>query len=169
MNDIRYKRIFDLAEQVEEKEYKVEYERLQQVDKSSISFNEYVGEEIKRFNNPNVDNKQVDKAYIKNDKVEKNNILFSIYLIQYNHIDQVILDENYKPLPLKKNELYEYGTIITFSNNIGKYSINNLFGGIEEDKTLAIKKYDELKNIIQNKSEDELLEMMENNLKNQLK
>ena len=43
MNDIRYKRIFDLAEQVEEKEYKVEYERLQQVDKSSISFNEYVG------------------------------------------------------------------------------------------------------------------------------
>lgn len=169
MNDIRYKRIFDLAEQVEEKEYKVEYERLQQVDKSSISFNEYVGEEIKRFNNPNVDNKQVDKAYIKNDKVEKNNILFSIYLIQYNHIDQVILDENYKPLSLKKKELYEYGTIITFSNNIGKYSINNLFGGIEEDKTLAIKKYDELKNIIQNKSEDELLEMMENNLKNQLK
>ena len=72
-------------------------------------------------------------------------------------------------MPLKKKELYEYGTIITFSNNIGKYSINNLFGGIEEDKTLAIKKYDELKNIIQNKSEDELLEMMENNLKNQLK
>ena len=169
MIDVRLKKIFELAKEVEENNYEKEYENLLQIDNSICSFRDYVKKEDEKFNNVEVDNKKVEDTYIEKEEIKKDSVLFSLYLIHYNHINSIEFDNDYKPLPLKEKELYEYGTIISFSDNVGKYRINNLLGGIEEDKTLAIKKYAELKNIIQNKSKDELLEMIENNLKNQLK
>lgn len=169
MIDVRLKKIFDLAKEVEENNYKKEYENLLQIDNSIGSFHNYVKKEEEQFNNVEVDSKKVEDAYIEKEEIKKDSVLFSLYLIHYNHIDPIEFDENYKPLPLKEKEIFEYGAIITFDDDNGSYNINSLFSGIEEEKTQALEKYNELKNNIQKSSEEELLKEIENNLLSQLK
>ncbi len=169
MIDVRLKKIFDLAKKVEENNYKKEYENLLQIDNSIGSFHDYVKKEEEQFNNVEVDSKKVEDAYIEKEEIKKDSVLFSLYLIHYNHIDPIEFDNDYKPLPLKEKEIYEYGAIITFDDENGSYNINSLFGGIEEDKTQALKEYNNLKNDILNSSEEDLLKKVENYLLNQLK
>lgn len=169
MIDVRLKKIFDLAKKVEENNYKKEYENLLQIDNSIGSFHDYVKKEEEQFNNVEVDSKKVEDAYIEKEEIRKDSVLFSLYLIHYNHIDPIEFDNDYKPLPLKEKEIYEYGAIITFDDENGSYNINSLFGGIEEDKTQALKEYNNLKNDILNSSEEDLLKKVENYLLNQLK
>lgn len=169
MIDVRLKKIFDLAKKVEENNYKKEYENLLQIDNSIGSFHDYVKKEEEQFNNVEVDSKKVEDAYIEKEEIKKDSVLFSLYLIHYNHIDPIEFDNDYKPLPLKEKEIYEYGAIITFDDENGSYNINSLFGGIEEDKTQALKEYNNLKNDILNSSEEDLLKKVENYFLNQLK
>lgn len=169
MIDDRLKKIFDLAKEVEENNYKKEYENLLQIDNSIGSFRDYLKKEEEQFNNVEIDSKKVEDAYIEKDEIKKDSVLFSLYLIHYNHIDPIEFDNEYKPLPLKEREIYEYGAIITFDDENGSYDINSLFGGIEEDKAQALKEYNDLKNDILNSSEEDLLKKVENYLLNQLK
>jgi len=169
MIDDRLKKIFDLAKEVEENNYKKEYENLLQIDNPIGSFRDYVKKEDEQFNNVEVDSKKVEDAYIEKEEIKKDSVLFSLYLIHYNHIDPIEFDNDYKPLPLTEREIYEYGAIITFDDENGSYNINSLFGGIEEDKAQALKEYNNLKNDILNLSEEDLLKKVENYLLNQLK
>lgn len=169
MIDVRLKKIFDLAKEVEENNYKKEYENLLQIDNSIGSFRDYVKSEKEKFNNVEVDSKKVEDAYIEKEVIKKDSVLFSLYLIHYNHIEPIEFDNDYKPLPLKEKELFEYGAIITFDDENGSYNINSLFGGIKENKTQALKEYNDLKNDILNSSEEDLIKKVENYLLNQLK
>lgn len=100
MIDDRLKKIFDLAKEVEENNYKKEYENLLQIDNSIGSFRDYVKKEEEQFNNVEVDSKKVEDAYIEKEEIKKDSVLFSLYLIHYNHIDPIEFGNDYKPLPI---------------------------------------------------------------------
>ena len=160
----RFKKLYDLAEQVHINEYKKEYEELIKTDDSFGSFDDYL--EYEKNRQDNLENKNIDISdkFICRDKIIKNNITIDLYLLHHSFYDEVRLDENYKPLPLTKKEIFEYGAGIIYSAEDGDYSIVGLFGGSSEIKDVATGKYNELKNKIGKLSENEVLNEVETDL-----
>ena len=74
------------------------------------------------------------------------------------------MDDNYKQLPLKEKELYEYGAVVSMEDETGYYNINGVFGGIEENLNISKEKYNGIKQKIYNMSKDELLNQIENEI-----
>ncbi len=169
MIDIKFKKIYELSKELQQKYYKQDYDRLLQIDNNIGTFDEYVEHENKKQKNISSDiNKNSNDAYISKDIIQKDKITFRLYLIHYIHSDPTMLDENYHVLSLTEKEIFEYGATVSLTNDSGSYDISGVFGGIEDNKEDAILKYNALKNMIEKKSVMELLEKMEKSILEQL-
>lgn len=169
MIDIKFKKIYELSKELQQKYYKQDYDRLLQIDNNIGTFDEYVEHENKKQKNISSDiNKNSNDAYISKDIIQKDNIMFGLYLIHYIHSNPTMLDENYHVFPLTEKEIFEYGATASLTNDSGSYDISGVFGGIEGNKKDAILKYNALKNMIEKKSVMELLEEIEKSILEQL-
>lgn len=166
MIEEKLKKIYQLMEELQDKKYKEQYNKLLEVNKNIGSFEDFVKRENEVYENIEVNQEKLDDVFIERNSIKKENITIEIYLIHYNHIDPVQLDENYRPLPLNEKEVFEYGSVITFNIKDGQYSINGLFSGIEKDKINATIKYNDLKEKIYTSSQDEIINLIEKEIKN---
>ena len=151
MTNVEFKNIYNLVEKLQLKNYEKEYQRLLALDNEIGSF----------------DNRHKN-AIIINDVIKKKNISINLYLINFKHIEQPELDENYKPLPLREKNIYEYGTVITFEDVSGEYAIENAFSGIEDTKELAEIKYKNLKEEMCKMTEKEIMNKLEKHILDEL-
>ncbi len=166
MIEEKLKKIYQLMEELQDKKYKEQYNKLLEVNKNIGSFEDFVKRENEVYENIEVNQEKLDDVFLERNSIKKENITIEIYLIHYNHIDPVQLDENYRPLPLNEKEVFEYGSVITFNIKDGQYSINGLFSGIEKDKINATIKYNDLKEKIYTSSQDEIINLIEKEIKN---
>lgn len=166
----KFKEVFELSNQLQEKNYKKDYENLSKIDKSIGTFEEYVEKEKQQSNReiPEEKRKIIDDAYILKDEIEKSTLKFDLYLFKLKHIDPIEFDENYKPLPLKEKDIYEYGAVVSMEDENGYYNISGVFGGVDNDEHFARDKYNALKLRVQNTSEEDLLNEIKNEILKQL-
>lgn len=113
-------------------------------------------------------NEMVNDVFVCRDDVNKDNLSVGMYLINYEHIEPIKLDDDYKPLPLDKKTIFEYGTVISFLYKNQEFNISGMFGGTELSKDSAINKYNELKKYIVDTTEDTLLDAIKNNILEEL-
>lgn len=165
-----FKEVFELSNQLQEKNYKKDYENLSKIDKSIGTFEEYVEEQKQQSNReiPKEKRKIIDDAYISKDEIEKSTLKIDLYLFKLKHIDPIEFDENYKPLPLKEKDIYEYGAVVSMEDENGYYNISGVFGGVDNDEHFALDKYNALKSRVQNTSEEDLLNEIKNEILKQL-
>lgn len=170
MINTKFKKIYELSNELQEKYYKEDYERLSKIEKDIGTFEEYVNNEKKESNRviPDDRKKQIEDAYILKDSITKEDIVFNLYLVHFVHTDPIEFDENYKPLPLKEKEIFEYGTVVSTNDEKGYYSISGVFGGVEYDDHIAQDKYNVLKSRIEKTSLNELLDEIENSILEQI-
>lgn len=116
----------------------------------------------------NQNHKDLTDVYIFKDDINKGDISFGLYLINYEHIDPIVLDKDYQPLPLNKKLLFEYGAVVSFPVDNYDLDISGIFGGIEEDKDIATNKYNQLRQYINMMSEEKLLDAIEKNILKEL-
>lgn len=164
MVEERLKKIYHQMEELQEKKYKEQYNKLLDFDKSIGSFEDYLKREKEIYDNVEVKQDKLADAFLERDSIRKDNISIDLYLIHYNHVDSVQLDENYRPLPLNEREVFEYGSVITFNVKDGQYNMNGLFSGIEKDKINAMIKYNDLKEKMYTLSENEILDIIEKDI-----
>lgn len=158
--------IFDLAKELQDKKLKEEYTELAKIDATIGSFDNYKKNEM---NNKIKDkNEMVNDVFVCRDDVNKDNLSVGMYLINYEHIEPIKLDDDYKPLPLDKKTIFEYGTVISFLYKNQEFNISGMFGGTELSKDSAINKYNELKKYIVDTTEDTLLDAIKNNILEEL-
>lgn len=158
--------IFDLAKELQDKKLKEEYTELAKMDATIGSFDNYKKNEM---NNKIKDkNEMVNDVFVCRDDVNKDNLSVGMYLINYEHIEPIKLDDDYKPLPLDRKTIFEYGTVISFLYKNQEFNISGMFGGTELSKDSAINKYNELKKYIVDTTEDTLLDAIKNNLLEEL-
>ena len=136
--------IFDLAKELQDKKLKEEYTELAKMDATIGSFDNYKKNEMS--NKIKDKNEMVNDVFVCRDDVNKDNLSVGMYLINYEHIEPIKLDDDYKPLPLDKKTIFEYGTVISFLYKNQEFNISGMFGGTELSKDSAINKYNELKN-----------------------
>lgn len=169
MINIKFKKIYELSTELQQKYYRQDYERLLQIDNNIGTFNEFVENENTKLKNISSDkNQNLNDIYISKDNIQKDNITFELYLIHYIHTDPTMLDKNYHVLPLTEKEIFEYGAIVSLTDDNGFYDISGVFGGIENNKEDAILKYNTLKDMIEKKSIIELLDEIEDSILQQL-
>lgn len=166
MIEEKLKKIYQLMEELQDKKYKEQYNKLLEINKNIGSFEDFVKRENEVYENIEVNQEKLNDVFLERNSIKKENITIDIYLIHYNHIEPVQLDENYRPLPINEKEVFEYGSVITFNIKDGQYSINGLFSGIEKDKINATIKYNELKEKIYTSSQDEIINLIEKEIKN---
>lgn len=166
MIEEKLKKIYQLMEELQDKKYKEQYNKLLDVNKNIGSFEDFVKRENEVYENIEVNQEKLNDVFLERNSIKKENMIIDIYLIHYNHIDPVQLDDNYRPLPLNEKEVFEYGSVITFNIKDGQYSINGLFSGIEKDKINATIKYNDLKEKIYTSSQDEIINLIEKEIKN---
>lgn len=166
MIEEKLKKIYQLMEELQDKKYKEQYNKLLEINKNIGSFEDFVKRENEVYENIEVNQEKLNDVFLERNSIKKENITIDIYLIHYNHIDPVQLDENYRPLPINEKEVFEYGSVITFNIKDGQYSINGLFSGIEKDKINAMIKYNDLKEKIYTSSQDEIINLIEKEIKN---
>lgn len=158
--------IFDLAKELQDKKLKEEYTELAKMDATIGSFDNYKKNEL---NNKIKDkNEMVNDVFVCRDDVNKDNLSVGMYLINYEHIEPIKLDDDYKPLPLDRKTVFEYGTVISFLYKNQEFNISGMFGGTELSKDSAINKYNELKKYIVDTTEDTLLDAIKNNILEEL-
>ncbi|HIS11725.1 MAG TPA: hypothetical protein IAB40_01300 [Candidatus Onthocola stercoravium] len=158
--------IFDLAKELQDKKLKEEYTELAKMDATIGSFDNYKKNEMS--NKIKDKNEMVNDVFVCRDDVNKDNLSVGMYLINYEHIEPIKLDDDYKPLPLDKKTIFEYGTVISFLYKNQEFNISGMFGGTELSKDSAINKYNELKKYIVDTTEDTLLDAIKNNILEEL-
>lgn len=150
--------ILNLAKKLESKRLKDEYEVLSKTGDFG-SFENYKLFEPKKKDYQKESN--LNNCYIFKDTINKDKISVGMYLINYEHIEPPVLDEDYRPLPQEKNKCYEYSTVISFPFINPELNISGIFRGVEKDKNVAINKYEEIKNFLISSSESRILEEVE--------
>ena len=158
--------IFDLAKELQDKKLKEEYTELAKMDATIGSFDNYKKNEMS--NKIKDKNEMVNDVFVCRDDVNKDNLSVGMYLINNEHIEPIKLDDDYKPLPLDKKTIFEYGTVISFLYKNQEFNISGMFGGTELSKDSAINKYNELKKYIVDTTEDTLLDAIKNNILEEL-
>lgn len=170
MENDKFKKVFKLSQKLQEKNDKKLYDELFKIDNKMESFDKFL-ENLRKESEKELSEerkKRVEEAYISKDKIVKESLTFDLYLFHHTRIELIEFDEDYKPLPLNKKEIYEYGAVVSMEDENGYYNISGIFGGIDEDEHFAKDKYIVLKNKIQNTSEDELLDDIENQILKQI-
>ena len=135
---------------------------------NNIYYQSALNSSKKNNDNLNTNDNRHKNAIIINDVIKKGNISINLYLINFKHIEQPELDKNYKPLPLREKNIYEYGTVITFEDVSGEYAIENAFSGIEDTKELAEIKYKNLKEEMCKMTEKEIMNKLEKHILDEL-
>lgn len=161
MFEEKRKKIFDMMKQLHEKHDKEEHEIKSKIT-DKVELEDYYQ------NQKNHNYKDLTDVYIFKDDINKGDIYFGLYLINYEHIDSIALDKDYQPLPLNKRLLFEYGAVVSFPVDNYILDISGVFGGIEEDKETAINKYNQLRQYINMMSEEKLLNAIEKNILKEL-
>ena len=158
MLEEKRKNIFNLMKELQDKQHKELHEVIPKID-DGVNLDDF---------SKNHSNRDLKDVYIFKDDINKGNISFGLYLINYEHTDLIALDKDYQPLPLNKRLLFEYGAVVSFP--VGNYDldISGVFGGIEEDKETAINKYNQLRQYINMMSEEKLLDAIEKNILKEL-
>ena len=160
----KFKEIYKLAEELQMKYYKEEYENLKRIDNNVCTFEEYLDNQIQKTN---IEVNKDDSIILK-DTIKKENLIVNIYLMKSKQIEPVKLDEDYKVLPLEEKIVYQYGTIITMPIEEGFIDINDIFSNYASNEEQAKDEYIKLKNKLEKISEDELLSEVEKEIKNEL-
>lgn len=170
MENTNFKKVFELSQKIQEKNVRKLYEELSKHDKQIGTFEEFVANERKESEKEISDERKikVEDAYISKDKIVKDTLTFDLYLFHHTRIDPIEFDENYKPLPLKEKEIYEYGAVVSMEDETGYYNISGVFGGIDEDEHFAKDKYNVLKSKVEKSSEEELLKDIEEQIISQI-
>lgn len=170
MENTNFKKVFELSQKLQEKNDRKLYNELSKHDKQIGTFEDFIEQE-KKDNNKELSEerkKKVEDAYISRDKIVKDTLIFDLYLFHFKHIDPIEFDDNYKPLPLKEKEVYEYGAVVSTEDKDGYYDITGVFCGIDEDEHFAHDKYNALKSRIEKSSEEELLKDIEKQILKQI-
>lgn len=157
----KFKKIYELVEKRQLRDYKKEYTELLSFNNEIGSFEDYVAKLKDDRQDSYIKNNHYKDAVLFKDVMEKESLLINLYLIKFKHISPPALDKEYKPLPLKEKTIYEYGAVITFEDVSGQYAIENAFSGIEDTKELAEIKYKSLQDEINRMTEEELLDKLE--------
>jgi len=160
----KFKEIYKLAEELQTKYCKEEYENLKRIDSNICTFEEYLDKQLKDINK---EENKLDSIILK-DTIKKDNLIINIYLMKFKQIEQVQLDEDYKVLPLDEKIIYQYGAILTMPIEEGFIDINDVFSNYASDEEQAKDEYTKLKNKLEKLSEDELLSEVEKEIKNEL-
>ena len=160
----KFKEIYKLAEELQMKYYKEEYENLKRIDANICTFEEYLDNQIQKTN---VEVNKDDNISLK-DTIKKENLIVNIYLMKFKQIEPVQLDEDYKVLPLEEKIIYQYGAILTMPIEEGFIDINDVFSNYASNEEKAKDEYTKLKNKLEKISEDELLSEVEKEIKNEL-
>lgn len=160
----KFKEIYKLAEELQMKYYKEEYENLKRIDNNVCTFEEYLDNQIQKTN---IEVNKDDSIILK-DTIKKENLIVNIYLMKSKQIEPVKLDEDYKVLPLEEKIVYQYGTIITMPIEEGFIDINDIFSNYASNEEQAKDEYIKFKNKLEKLSEDELLSEVEKEIKNEL-
>ena len=170
MENTNFKKVFELSQKIQEKNVRKLYEELSKHDTQIGTFEEFVANERKESEKEISDERKikVEDAYISKDKIVKDTLTFDLYLFHHTRIDPIEFDENYKPLPLKEKEIYEYGAVVSMEDETGYYNISGVFGGIDEDEHFAKDKYNVLKSKVEKSSEEELLKDIEEQIISQI-
>lgn len=164
----KFKKIYELVEKRQLKDYKKEYTELLSFNNEIGSFEDYVAKLKDGRQYSYIKNNHYKDAVLFKDVMEKESLLINLYLIKFKHISPPALDEEYKPLPLKEKTIYEYGTVITFEDVSGEYAIENAFSGIEDTKELAEIKYKNLKEEMCKMTEKEIMNKLEKHILDEL-
>ncbi len=169
INDM-FKEVFELSNQLQEKNYKKDFKKISKIDKNIGTFEEYVKREKEELNKeiPAEKKEIVENAYISKDTINKECLKFDLYLFRLRHIEPLEFDENYKIKPLKETSIHEYGAVISLEDESGYYNISGVFGGTDEDEHIARDKYNALKMKIEKSSEKELLNEIKNDILKQI-
>ena len=160
----KFKEIYKLAEELQIKYYKEEYENIKRIDDNICTFEEYLDNQIQKTN---VEVNKDDNIILR-DTIKKENLIVNIYLMKFKQIEPVQLDEDYKVLPLEEKIIYQYGAIITMPIEEGFIDINDLFTNYANNEEEAKEEYTKLKNKLEKLSEDEMLIEVEKEIKNEL-
>ena len=121
----------------------------------------------KQLKEVNKRNNKFDNIILK-DTIKKDNLIINIYLIGFKQIEPVQLDADYKVLPLEEKMIYQYGAIITLPIEEGFIDINDVFSNTELEEEKAKEDYTNLKNYVISLTEEELLNEVEKEIKNEL-
>ena len=160
----KFKEIYKLAEELQIKYYKEEYENIKRIDDNICTFEEYLDNQIQKTN---VEVNKDDNIILR-DTIKKENLIVNIYLIKFKQTEPVRLDEDYKLLPLEEKIIYQYGAIITMPIEEGFIDINDVFSNYANNEEQAKEEYTKLKNKLEKLSEDEMLIEVEKEIKNEL-
>lgn len=161
MTHIKFKKIYQLLEQLQEKYYKEDYNELLKTENNIGTLDEFISKSKKDNHKTKTDKSKINDSIILKDTIVKQNITFNLYLFHYIHTKSPELDDNYDLIPLIEERLFQYGCVVTLDDADGSYDIRDVFAGIETNEDNAKVKYEELKNKITNSTEDELLDEIE--------
>ena len=103
MLEEKRKNIFNLMKELQDKQHKELHEVIPKID-DGVNLDDF---------SKNHSNRDLKDVYIFKDDINKGNISFGLYLINYEHTDPIVLDKDYQPLPLNKRLLFEYGAVVS--------------------------------------------------------
>ena len=149
----KFKEIYKLAEELQMKYSREEYECLKRTDTNIGTFEEYLDNQIQKTN---VEVNKDDSIILK-DTIKKENLIVNTYLMKFKQIEPVQLDDDYKVLPLEEKIMYQYGSILTMPIEEGFIDINDVFSNYVSNEEQAKDEYTKLKNKLEKLSGDELL------------
>ena len=95
MLEEKRKNIFNLMKELQDKQHKELHEVIPKID-DRVNSDDF---------SKNHSNRDLKDIYIFKDDINKGNVTFGLYLINYEHTDPIALDKDYQPLPLKKRLL----------------------------------------------------------------
>lgn len=170
MTNKKFKEVFELSNQLQEKNNRKLYNQLSKIDKEILTFDEFTKQEKKKLEKEiSAENKKlIEESYLAKDSYTKETIQFDLYLFHHTHIEEIEFDNDYKPFPLKQKDIFEYGAVVSLEDESGYYNISGVFGGIDEDEGVAKDKYNALKLKIGSSSEIDLLNEIENDILRQI-
>lgn len=169
IND-KFKEVFELSQKLHQKELKKVYDELSKIDEKIGTFDEFIKQNKKEQEKeiPPEKKQLIESAYLSKDNIKKENINFNLYLFHRKYIDSIKFDDNYKPLPLREKEIYEYGVVVSMEDESGYYDISGVFGGIDSDEHFARDKYNALKSKVEKSSLEDLLEELKADILKQI-
>ena len=159
----RYEEIYKLVEELQK-----EYKSLYKIENNLDSFQKYQNVKNSKKNIENKFSNIKDNNIILKNTIKKDKIIINIYLIKLKYIKQPQLDKNYKVLPLEEKEIYQYGTIITIPLYECLVDINDVFSNYAYEEEKAKIEYTKLINYLEKLTKEELLNKLENTIKNEL-
>lgn len=137
--------------------------------KNSDDYIKYVNNLSDKKEKKEIDkNKDIDSHILKQCNIQIDDIRLDIYSFWVEQTQMLDLDDDYNIVEHNKEILYQTGAIVTYEEDKGIWSIENLFTTVVSDKKEALKKYKELCDYLLELSYDELLKKMQEKINEEI-